>query len=751
MSFIDKLSARLPFAKKEVQLEYYFALNIGNEELTAALWTIEGKELKVLETASDSYSSIDDIANTADKLLDAVLGIREIEPQKILFGVPSSWLLDDNLKDENLKTLRTLVKELELSPMAYVSTANALIHFLEKSEGVPTTAILAGFEQNYITTTVARAGKLDGVKIVKRTQSSGVDLEKALLTFSSVETLPSKILIYDSQTNLEKLKSQLLSYSWMSKLSFLHFPKIDILGESMEIKSVCLAGASEINPNVLYKDQPVNKQSQKPVAIDDEEAPIEAEKEIGGNFGFMVGDVSEEENQPEAGQPLVEKSEDKTPEVEEGMEETEMALPEESNLLEVEDFDQEVAPVVPPVLEKDKPNFIQSLKNKINFKKILPKRLVKSPILLGVIALFLVLIGAYLFLPKAYVKIYVEPKILEKDAQVIADPNQKTVDENAKIIPGEIISTQVSGTAKDSATGRKQVGNSAKGTVVIYNKTFDSKSLSKGTVLTSSNGFKFTLDSSVNIASQSASDSGITFGKTNANATASTIGADGNIATASELTISGFSSSQLSAKSEGNFSGGTSQEVTVVSSDDQSRLLAKLSSQLRQQAQQQLQEKLVGKKILQEALTEQITKKNYSKNINDQASEFSLTMSASYKGTAFNDADLRLIVSKLVTTQVPDGFTLDLSATETQADVSNVDKAGKVVFLAKFKAKLIPKLDSEKIKNQIKGKSSTEADNFLKSMENVLGSDIKITPSLPKFLQRLPILTKNITIEVGLK
>lgn len=709
MSFLSKLSALLPFGKKEVELEYYFALNIGTEEITAALWTLEGSKLKILDTAADKYSSLSEITAIADKLLDGVLGIREVDPQKILFGVPGHWLSDDNLKEEYLKVLRGLVKELELTPMAYVSTANALVHFLEKLEGVPTTAILAGFEENHITTTIVRAGKLDGVKVVQRGESSGVDLEKALLTFSSIETLPSKILIYDSQINLEKLKSQLLSFTWMSKLSFLHFPKIDILGKGIEIKSVCLAGASELRIDVSYVDELIKTNPEIPVDIE-EEPTKEEEKEIGGNFGFMVGDVSEQE----------------------------VVLPqEESNLLEVEDFENEVVPVdldsigvKPPPEEKSKIRF-------------------KSPLILGIIAVLVILVGAYIFLPKASVRIFVEPRIMEKDAQVIADPNQKTVDENAKIIPGQLVETQVSGTDKDLATGKKEVGESAKGIVKIINNTSTGQNFSKGTVVTTASGLKFTLDKTASVSAtavDSDSKSTITIP-----VTAVVIGADSNLASGTNLTVFGYGTDKVVAKSEGNFSGGNSKQVTVVSSDDQKRLLAKVSSQLRQQAQQQLQEKLAGKKILQEALTEEIIKKNYNKNINDQASEFSLNLSAKYKGTAYNDTDLRLIVSQLVTTQVPDGFMLDPTNTETQADVSSVDKNGKVVFLAKFKAKLIPRLDSEKIKNQIKGKSLSEVRNIIKGMDHVLGSDIKITPNLPSFLQRLPLLTKNIIVEIGLK
>lgn len=723
----------MPFAKKEEVLEYFFALSIANEKLSCALWTIEKKQLKIYDCAVEDYFSLDGLISLTDKLLDKVLGDREIEPQKILFGVPSSWLVDGNLKEEYLKILRKLTKELELTPMAYVESSLALVHFLENREGIPPTAILIGFEPHHLTVTIVRAGKLDGVKIVARGEKSGVGIEKALLTFVGVETLPSKILLYDgSQDSLENLRNQLLSFSWMSKLSFLHFPKIEILQSQAEIKSVCLAGASEIESNIKYADLPENQQMSKTAVVDLEEMDKPSD-----DLGFVVGDVSEIKKE-EA------KSEEQTEEEYESSDkedldkESELVVPSQTSLAEIEDFESQVS------LTADKQK-----QNKLSLKILLPKGLKNTTLLLSLIAFVILLSGAYLFLPKAEVKIFVEPKILERDAQVIADPNQKGVDENAKIIPGQIVDTEVSGTGKEVATGKKQIGNSAKGTVKIINNSNSGQSFSKGTLLTTSAGLKFTLDNTASVSATAAdADSKSTVTVTT---TATEVGADGNIPTQTNLTIGNFSSSQYIAKAEGNFSGGTSQQVTVVSSDDQQKLLASLASNLRKQAQQKLQEKLPQKKILEEALNEEITKKSFSKNINDQATDFSLTLSAKYKGTAFEDKDLKLIVSKLVNTDVQEGFQLNLEDTETQSAVSKLEKDGKLIFLARFKAKLLPKIDIEKIKNKIRGKSLNDASNIIKGMDNILGSDIKTTLALPPLLQRIPVLSKNIKIEVGLK
>lgn len=726
MSFLDKLTALTPFFQKEETLEYYFALNILDENLTAALWTIEGNHLKILQTVSDQYSSLEDIIKMTDRLLDIVLGDQEYEPHKILFGVPDSWLSDDNLKEEYLKLLRQVVKELELTPLAYVATSHALTHFLEKQEGVPTTAILVGFEARHLEVIVVRAGKIDGGKIISRGESSGSDIEKALLTFSDVETLPSKILLYGLEpSTLEKLKSQLLSFSWMSKLSFLHLPKIEILQDEVSIKSICFAGASEINQNVVFVNRPTVSSVTKPL-VAPATKPEQIDKE---NLGFVIGDVEELSGESDES------------EVEEGKEEEGEVVAKEEGLLEAEDFQKSA--VIPAPLP---------LTFFLFLKRFVPRsKFTNLTLLAGICISLVILLAAYLFLVKAEVKVFVEPKVLEKDTQVTSDPKQKEVDENAKIIPGQIVETEISGSQKGEASGKKQIGDPAKGTAIIYNKTYESKSLSKGITLTAANGLKFTLDTAITIASQSAAESGITYGKTNATVTASSIGADSNLPSSSELTVSNLSSSQVSAKAEGNFSGGTSKDITVVSDADQKKLLAQVASDLRRQAKQKLQEKLPDKKILEEALSEEIIKKSYSKNINDQANEFSLNLTLRYKGTAFEEKDLKSIVSKLVTTQVPAGFELNLAETETQADVSKLEKDGRVIFLARFKAKLMPKLDLKKLTSQIKGQTPQQVADTLKSYENILGSEIKLIPSLPILLQRLPVLERNIKIEVGLK
>lgn len=782
MSFISNLTARLPFSKKEESPEHFFSLNIGSGKLTVALWAIENHKLQVINTTSanielgsDSHSLGQELTGIADRLLGEVLGDAPSEPEKILFGVPDNWLSEEDLKEPYLRLLKGLVKELGLTPMAYVATSHALAHFLEKKEGVPTTAILVGVEDRHVSVAVVRAGKLDGSKTTVRGDNLGADIEKLLLTFTAVEVLPSKILLYGVLSEeMEKHKNQLLSYPWMSGLSFLHFPKIEILVGELEINAVSFAGAVELDSDVVFAATATSVPSSRHLAREgnlNAEAAGDPEKSftqkthpsVGDNFkaveeepsterlsspegvGFVVGDIMEQkslikEEAPDGESSGIEQEEDLTF----SDEERPVVFKEEShNKLPSMPVVAELGSRIESQFGGSKNRLVSSL------RQVNHLLLGKGIWLTGLLFALLLLFTSYLVLVRAQVKVFVEPRIIEKDTQIVADPGVTEVNEEEKRIPGQVVEIEVSGNGKENATGKKLVGDSAKGTVVILNKTDESRTLNKGTVLSTSNGVKFALDTTVTVASRSAEDG--TWGRGTVSVTAQNIGGDGNLPSKTDLTIAGVSISLAAARTEGNFSGGTSREVTVVSEVDTKRLLAKVAGELRKKARDDLQGKHPDKKVIEEALSETIIKKSFSKNINDAASEFSLNLTARYKGVAFEDKDLKLIVSKLVNTTVPEGFELNLADTETQADVARVEKDGKVVFSARFKAKLLPKINAATIKKQVRGKTPSQAADIVRSYENVLGSEITLSPKLPINLARLPLLERNIKVEVGLK
>lgn len=747
MSFLDKIIAQLPIGKKSESAEYLFALNIGLSEVTAAVWGIFGQGIDILGQASFPYKDSEGLVEKAYQALDKSLGALEVEPQKILFGVPDAWSLDDNLKEPYLKLLRKMLKEYDLSAVAYVTTTNAMSFYLQKQEGVPSTAVLLGIG-DFVEVTLIKGGKMVGTKVTKREDQLFGNIEEALKQFTEVEVLPSKILLYSTKAgeDMNKLSDDLMSYPWMQRLSFLHFPKIEVLPDNIAVESIILSAASELNPQVSLKHSFIsNKQGLFPPTVGQRELGHTRQLQDSEELGFVKGDIKGQAEQSDR-HSLSRLSRQEAVEIE-----GEVAFIDD----EVPSAKRAVAPM------RTKEGWIATLSAGSSglaavlstFRKKLPPmpkfgKLASSKWIFAPVVL-VVLMAAYLLLVKATVTVFVEPQVLERDTEVVADPKASEVNEERKVIPGVVVETTVSGSGRAAATGTKQIGDPAKGKVVIYNKTSAPRTFSQGTLLLSSGNLKFTLDSSVTVASQSAIEGGIAFGKATAPITAGAIGPESNLLGGTDLTISQLISSSYSAKVDEALSGGTSKEVKVVTSDDHKKLQAKVVDELRQKAEEELKGKMAeGKKIISEALAVEGGQYNFNKAAGDQASEFSLSATIRFKGTSYSDTDLKTIVSKLVGTSIPEGFQMNLQDMETQADVAKVEKDGRLIFKARFKAKLLPKLDLENLKREIKGQSVDGAVERLKKLENVVGAEIRFTPNLPRPLGRIPLLDQNITINV---
>ncbi len=670
MSIFDKL----PFSSHKPQPEYFFALNLTSNLVSVAVWGIEAKRLVIIGSSQAQYSP-ENLVAVVNSCMDDALGDFPIDPTKVLFGVPDSWLENENLQEAHVKVLKNLVKELEISPLAYVSTSFAIAHLYQKQNGVPLTAILVNVDDP-LNIAVTKVGKILGFKSVAKTTQLDEDIEKALLGLGDIEVLPTKIQIYSGSLDehaLTEFRDQLQKFPWTANLPFLHLPKIEILPQLVELEAVCLAGASELEPEVIFHHQGLVPTRQTLLS---HKQGNQEQSNIGDNLtevGFTTGDISAKE-------PLVENLED--PDLyEDEMEEPPAYLPVASHK---QSF-LEAAKSLPTTFFGKGQGLAAVLSgNKKGWRGL---ALNKFVLILAVVVVSVV--AAYVILPKAKLTVFIDPKVLEKEAQVVADPAVSSLDEANKKIPGKIVEIDVSGSDKGIASGKKQIGDPAKGKVLLVNQTSSPKTFPKGTALTGPNNLIYYTDTSATATSSAVIEFvGTKFGTVQVAVTAATIGPEGNLSAGKPLTIKGESGTNFSAKVDADIAGGTSKDVTVVTSDDQKKLLANVSNQLKQKAKTELQGKLSGDfKVLAEGLAETVIKSSYSKAVNESASDFSLDLSAHYKGTAYSEGDLKLIVSKLVETNVPEGFEFNLAEMETQSDVLKLEKDNRLVFQAKFRAK----------------------------------------------------------------
>lgn len=638
--------------------------------------------------------------------------------KKVIFSLPHDWIENDKIKQEHLQNLKKLSQDLDLSPLGFVVSPEAVIHYLQKKEGSPLTAILIFFSLNKIYVTLVHAGKKEEIQEKELSGNIIEDFKSLLAKFPSMEIYPSRILLYNHRTELEKIKEELLAYTWQKFPGFLHFPKVEILEGDIDLKSAVLAGITELGI-VIEPKTPELKPEEKP----EEKHEIET---------FVEGKDVLEKQEENNTSPIVEEKKDEIKIYEPQNQETNI---EEVKIIPESEKTQTKVPKIN--------NFLLNVKPKIKALKI---SLVFLPIILFVLGG--VLIFAYYYLPRAKVTLVVESRALEKSLDIKIIEGLESVDEQGREIPANTVETESSGQKATTATGKKIIGDKAKGEITIYNKTNNSKSFPKGTEILYSQNLKFTLDEEVAIASASSSIEGVSFGKIKAKVTAAQIGTESNLNSGTEFTIKGFAVDSYSARNEQNFSGGTSREITTVTKEDQSRIKDALTKEIEEKAMLTLKEKLApGEVILDKGTITTIQSAKFDKEIDQEAKDVTLELSLKIKALYYKDSDLKSIARKNLEKDIPDGYDLKLEDINvTVAKVTTVKDESTASLI--IKANLLPRLDTNKIKKDIAGKYPEVLGSYFEGIKSLAGYEIKITPSLPKKLSTTPRIPENIEVNV---
>ena len=158
------------------------------------------------------------------------------------------------------------------------------------------------------------------------------------------------------------------------------------------------------------------------------------------------------------------------------------------------------------------------------------------------IPILLLLVFGIWFLPKATVSINTTEKMLEHSFITTI-----TVSD----IEGEASVSDIA-----AATGTKNIGDKATGTVTIVNGTSTPRTFVAGTQIISPSGLKFALDAQTQVASASGAVDNRVLGKATVKVTAVAIGPDSNLAAGTYLRIGTFAESDIVAKNDAAFSGG---------------------------------------------------------------------------------------------------------------------------------------------------------------------------------------------------
>lgn len=687
--------------QKAEQEDIFVSFIIGKNWIQAGLWQIrEGRGELLTSGTTDAWEDSDSFIQAADDSLSSAMGSRPDLPEEVksvVFGLPSFWLDDGNIKQERLGDLRSLCEKLDLKPAGFVVVPEAIIHFLTSEEGSPASCILVGIEEEELDVMLVKGGKILNSQTVSRSISLPDDITEGLSRLGVSEPLPARIVLFNRhKTSLEEEVQTLLSWEW-PVVFFLHTPRVESFSPDMLLSAVSAAAAQEIT------------QVQEFIVPKRENEEVELENVPKQNASKQQQEVMEKEAK-ELPIPIKEP-------------ETEAKITRQINL------------PIHGILSKFTAIFSRLFRVKGKLRLLL---------IIGLFSLF-AFIFIWWFVPKATVTVFVTPKTITESISIIVDP---TGGSDQGKVSGRLANIEVSGEKTRATTGTKTTGDRAKGEIVILNNTSQAHSFPGGTLLTGPNGLKFTLDAPVTVASESGAPIYLP-GTAKAAVTAADIGAEHNLTAGSVFSLANFSTSSFSAKNETQFSGGSSREVPAVSKDDQKKLEEELSIELTDKVKTQILAQVKeNEAVINESAKINILKRTFSGNAGSETQTLKLTMMAQGQIVVVSRENLNSALLGALRPKVPPDFSLqDQGIKASFVGTEEQKTSGLVNFKADITGLLVPNINTKQMAGQINGKSPLEVRTKLASISGMTRVTIKISPPLP-FISNLPQRSENITIKV---
>jgi len=297
-----------------------------------------------------------------------------------------------------------------------------------------------------------------------------------------------------------------------------------------------------------------------------------------------------------------------------------------------------------------------------------------------------------------------------------------------------------------SATGKKETGEPAKGNITFYSRFTESKTIAAGTVI-SPNNLDFTTDKELKIASASA-DASASPSTASVAVTSKKIGKESNLPSGTKFNVASLSTSDIIAKNDNAFSGGSKKDITIGSKEDYQKLEDKLIKDLEQKAKDSISKKVSSdKNVLPAFINTTVEDKDFSKKVDEEATQVTLKGTVSYTGLLYAKKDLTDFTKSLVTSSAK-GLSIDEK--NLKVNVVNAKKKNDKQITADLKitAKLLPKINQADLIGKIKGLPVKEAEAELRQINQVADVKISISPPLPLISNNLPTSPSQITFKI---
>jgi hypothetical protein len=367
--------------------------------------------------------------------------------------------------------------------------------------------------------------------------------------------------------------------------------------------------------------------------------------------------------------------------------------------------------------------------------------------------LVLLIVGsifAFVVLPKADIHIKTDTSNVSTDLTLTAKIDAKEIDKEKSIIPAVRKELKKTENEKTPATGQKNVGEKAAGTVKIYNcntadKLSDTiRTVPAGTVV-SANGFNFILSAAVNVEPSSYTGNVCQRNKPSASTAvvAQSPGDQYNLGQR-KYTVNGYPSMDADGS---DMKGGTSKIVQVVSQADIDTAKQKALERVNVAATAELKAQFISENFqpLDETYGAGEPAVASTPNVNDEASEVMVTVTITYAEIGVKKEDLKTFIEESVKKNIDTSKQSIQDNGLDKAIIRLLDKptATDVKFSIQTISVAGPQLDADGIKKEIAGKKKGATVKAIEARPGIKEVDIKYSPfwvfSTPKRTSRITI------------
>lgn len=680
---------KLPFFSDNTPpRDYYFGLFLKESRGIGYIISGINKKLSLVAKKEFAYTNgWESLTQNVDEVLFKLENDTRCRIEKTIFFL-FSHLVDSKTKEIKklyLQKIKELTKGIEIKPIGYIECYEAVVSYLQTKEGTPLTSILIELDDTNIDIFIYKGGHKMHNYVVARTDNIIDDLHSVFDDVGKNTLLPNRVILYNSSGLVEE-STKIISHKWSSDL-FVQLPRVEIMKEEHIFEGLLAVFEEQIYRSSQVSQITPTKEEQKEV------------------LGFMVGqDVGESS--------IIKES-----------------LPN-------------------PIKQNTPPSFPSQFFRNLKIPSFAPKGGFKKQylwILLAVLG-----IGAFLFLFEYY---------LHRATVTVtfaSFPIEKKVTANGIFDKAKegfltVQSASSSVAMKDVkiTTGKRDIGEKAKGEVTLYNFDDKDKVFSKGTII-QLDSLKFTTDDEVKVAASTlASDASAKLpGKSKVKVTAQDIGTESNLDKSKRFKIADLSQSIYFAMNDAAFTGGTRKTVRTVSSRDQEDLKASLLQKAKDQQKQEIlktQNKLVT--LLDSLMDFQLADIKFSKELGEEGENLSLQAKVIAKYYYFDTALMTAVLKKEVEKDVPAGYALENKNLTFKIISATKDKTGLTIQL-NLKAKGTKKIDTKSVMTQIRGKQVSSVESLLKSEYGAKSSNINVVPPLIIIQNMLPLFEKNTTLTI---